>query len=143
MKQLEQLWTPIGNKVAVKVYHIEMTKGGLYLPDSITAKSIDAMDTPKGLVYAVGPDVKQCKRGDVVMALAQQGAWKVKHLDQELILVEETDIAGILLMPTEQEVLEEHSRNPRWRKILEKTYPESGVQWRIELMTAEGLLEKE
>lgn len=89
---------PLGNRVLIQRSKAPTTKGGIILPDS-------AQEKPKeGLVLAVGPgkidengtkETMQLKVGDRVLFSSYSGT-EVKGDDEELLIMSEDDILGIL-----------------------------------------------
>lgn len=89
---------PLGNRVLIKRSKAATTKGGILLPDS-------AQEKPKeGEVIAVGPgkidengvkETMQLKVGDRVLFSAYAGT-EVKNDDEELLILSEDDILGVL-----------------------------------------------
>lgn len=125
------------------MFKVTETKGGIALPDRISGASADAVETPKALVYGVGPDVKQLKRGDFVIALASMGAWKIITGGQDLIEVREDDIAGVLIAPTNEEVFDSIKRGcqPLKDKDLRYRFPEQNISLRLQQMVEDGHLQ--
>ena len=86
---------PLGDRVIVKpIPREEITKGGIVLPDTVKEKP------QEGKVLAVGPgkmteDGKRMpldvKVGDIVI-YAKYGGTEIKELDDELIILRESDI---------------------------------------------------
>ena len=89
---------PLGNRILIKRSKAPTTKGGILLPDS-------AQEKPKeGIVMAVGPgkidengllEAMQLKIGDCVLFSAYAGT-EVKNDDEEMLILSEDDILGIL-----------------------------------------------
>lgn len=89
---------PLGNRLLVKRSKANATKGGILLPDS-------AQEKPKeGVVIAVGPgkvddqghkEPMQVKVGDLVLFSSYAGT-EVKGQDDELLILSEDDVLGIL-----------------------------------------------
>lgn len=89
---------PLGNRVLIRRSKAPTTKGGILLPDS-------AQEKPKeGVVVEVGPgkvdehgkrDTMQVKVGDLVLFSAYSGT-EVKGEDEELLIISEEEILGIL-----------------------------------------------
>jgi chaperonin GroES len=67
----------------------ETTSGGLYVPDSAKEKP------QQGKVEAVGSEVKEIKKGDIVLFDKYSGS-KVKVNDTEHLIIKEEDILGIV-----------------------------------------------
>lgn len=90
---------PLGNRVLIKRSKAPTTKGGILLPDS-------AQEKPKeGEVIAVGPgkidengvkEAMQLKVGDRVLFSAYAGT-EVKNNDEEMLILSEDDILGVLV----------------------------------------------
>jgi chaperonin GroES len=90
---------PLGNRVLIKRSKAPTTKGGILLPDS-------AQEKPKeGVVVAVGPgkiddhgnqEAMQLKMGDRVLFSAYAGT-EVKNDDEEMLILSEDDILGVLV----------------------------------------------
>ena len=81
---------PLKERCLVKYSeHEEKTAGGLFIPDAAKEKP------QKGTVEAVGPDVKEVKKGDVVLFDRYSGS-KVKIDDDEFLIIKEEEILGIL-----------------------------------------------
>ncbi len=86
---------PLGDRVLVKpIPREEVTKGGIVLPDTVKEKP------QEGKVLAVGPgkmtdDGKRMpldvKVGDTVI-YAKYGGTEIKEVDEELIILRESDI---------------------------------------------------
>jgi chaperonin GroES len=67
----------------------ERTSAGLYLPS-------DAKEKPQSAkVVAVGKDVKEIKKGDVILHTSFGGE-KVKVDDKEYVIIKEEDVLGIV-----------------------------------------------
>jgi chaperonin GroES len=89
---------PLGNRILVKRSKANTTKNGILLPDS-------AQEKPKeGTVIAVGPgkiddqgnkEQMQVKVGDVVLFSSYAGT-EVKGEDEELLILAEDDVLGVL-----------------------------------------------
>lgn len=89
---------PLGNRVLIQRAKAQTTKGGILLPDS-------AAEKPKeGTVVAVGPgkideqgnkETMQLKVGDRVLFSSYAGT-EVKGQEEELLIMSEDDILGIL-----------------------------------------------
>jgi len=81
---------PLKDRCFVKYSeHEEKTAGGLYIPDAAKEKP------QKGSVEAVGPEVKEVKKGDEILFDRYSGS-KVKLDDIEYLIIKEEDILGIL-----------------------------------------------
>jgi chaperonin GroES len=92
---------PLGNRVLVKRSQAKTSRGGIILPDS-------AQEKPKqGEVVAVGPGkvdeegrlkAMQVKVGDTILFTSYAGTEvKSEAGDQELLIMSEDDILGILV----------------------------------------------
>ncbi len=88
---------PIGKFVAIRVHKVNETPGGIVVPD--TARD-DAYQTPTATVLATGPDCKQVKVGDVVVAPASQPCYRIKRGRVEFILINEEHLFGVWTGPT-------------------------------------------
>jgi len=90
---------PLGDRVLVKsVERAEQTKSGLFLPDTAQEKPQEAM------VIAVGPGKQldngtrtpiDVKVGDKVLYSKYSGT-EVKQLDEEYLILRESDILGVI-----------------------------------------------
>jgi chaperonin GroES len=90
---------PLGDRVVVKpLAREEMTKSGIVLPDTAKEKP------QQGEVLAVGPGrtldngekiAVELKAGDTVL-FAKYAGTEFKHEDDELLILSEKDILGIL-----------------------------------------------
>ena len=86
---------PLGDRIIVKpIPKEEITKGGIFLPDTVKEKP------QEGKVLAVGPGrmtddgnrvAMDVKVGDVVI-YARYGGSDIKEVDEELIILRESDI---------------------------------------------------
>lgn len=94
MKLPKQTFRPLGTLVVLLPIKITETAGGIRLPDSVVAEQ--SHETPRCWVVAAGPDCKLVKRGDEVLVLAQTHAWKVQHKEQELLVINEDKIVGVV-----------------------------------------------
>lgn len=90
----KQTFTPLADRVVLRVIKVNETAGGLTLPDNLAAQG--GIETPEAYVVAAGPECKQLKRGQKVIALARVGGSKVVHKGQELFSCREGDILGIV-----------------------------------------------
>jgi chaperonin GroES len=89
---------PLGNRLLIKRSQADATIRGILLPDS-------AKEKPKqGIVMAVGPgktdeqgnkETMQVKVGDLVLFSSYAGT-EVKGQDEELLILAEDDVLGIL-----------------------------------------------
>lgn len=89
---------PLGNRVLIQRAKAPTTKGGILLPDTAHEKQ------KEGIVIAVGPgktdehgnrETMQLKAGDRVLFSSYAGT-EVKGQDEELLIMAEDDILGIL-----------------------------------------------
>ncbi|MHB1007397.1 MAG: co-chaperone GroES [Chloroflexota bacterium] len=90
---------PLGDRVVVKpTQREEVTKGGIVLPDTAKEKPME------GKVIAVGPGrvndegkrtPMEVKEGDSVL-YAKYAGTEVKIADEELLIISEKDIMGIV-----------------------------------------------
>ena len=81
---------PLKDRVFVKYTEEgEKTAGGLYIPDSAKEKP------QKGLVEAVGQEVKEIKVGNTILFDKYSGS-KVNIDNNEYLIIKEEDILGIV-----------------------------------------------
>jgi chaperonin GroES len=81
---------PLKERVFIKYSEeMEKTPGGLYVPDTAKEKP------QKGVVEAVGPEVKEVKVGNTVLFDKYSGT-KINLDNQEYLIIKEEDILGIL-----------------------------------------------
>lgn len=82
---------PLKDRVVVRFSdeNVEKTAGGIYVPDVAKEKP------QKGIVEAVGKDVKELKTGNIVLFDKYSGS-KIKVDDVEYLIVKEEDILGII-----------------------------------------------
>jgi chaperonin GroES len=81
---------PLKDRVFVKYTEEgEKTAGGLYIPDSAKEKP------QKGLVEAVGSEVKEVKVGNTILFDKYSGS-KVNIDSNEYLIIKEEDILGIV-----------------------------------------------
>lgn len=90
---------PLGDRVLVKRFKAEASRGGIILPDS-------AQEKPKeGKVVAVGPgrtneagkrEPLSVKEGDRVLFSSYAGT-EIKEGDEEFLILSEKDILGVLV----------------------------------------------
>jgi len=80
---------PLADRVFV-TYTEEMdrTAGGIYVPDSAKEKP------QRGIVRAVGKDVKNLKAGDQILFDKYSGS-KLRIDDEECLIIKEEDVLGI------------------------------------------------
>lgn len=82
---------PLKERVVVKYSEeeLEKTAGGIYVPDVAKEKP------QRGIVEAVGSEVKEVKVGDIVLFDKYSGS-KIKLNDVEYLIIKEEDILGII-----------------------------------------------
>lgn len=81
---------PLKDRVFVKYSdEAEKTSGGLYIPDSAKEKP------QRGLVEAVGSEVKEVKAGNTILFDKYSGS-KISIDNTEYLIVKEEDILGIV-----------------------------------------------
>lgn len=82
---------PLKERVVVKYSEEEMEKtaGGIYVPDVAKEKP------QKGVVEAVGSEVKEVKVGNTVLFDKYSGS-KIKIDNVEYLIIKEEDILGII-----------------------------------------------
>lgn len=82
---------PLKERVVVRYSEeeIEKTPGGIYVPDVAKEKP------QKGVVEAVGSEVKEIKAGNTVLFDKYTGS-KIKIDDVEYLIIKEEDILGII-----------------------------------------------
>jgi chaperonin GroES len=82
---------PLKERVVIRYAEEEMEKtaGGIYVPDVAKEKP------QKGVVEAVGSEVKEVKAGNTVLFDKYSGS-KIKINDVEYLVIKEEDILGIL-----------------------------------------------
>lgn len=88
----KRTYTPIGCLVALHLYEVRETPGGLLMPDGTKQ---DAFQTPVSLVIACGPDCKWVKPGMRVLAANNAVAQIVIHKGQKTVLLREDHLSGI------------------------------------------------
>ena len=83
---------PLGDRVFV-TYTEEMdrTAGGIYVPDSAKEKP------QRGIVRAVGKDVKNLKVGEQILFDKYSGS-KLRIDDEECLIIKEEDVLGIFTL---------------------------------------------
>lgn len=88
-------YRPLGDVLAVKIFRFQdITDAGIILPDTMTP---DNWATPIGVVVATGDEVKTVKEGDRVLVPQNMPCIKVRYDQEDLVLVHEKEIAGVLL----------------------------------------------
>ena len=80
---------PLGDRVFVTyTEELERTSGGIYVPDSAKEKP------QRGIVRAVGKDVKNLKVGEQILFDKYSGS-KLRIDDEECLIIKEEDVLGI------------------------------------------------
>ena len=81
---------PLKDRVFVKYSEeAERTAGGLYIPESAKEKP------QKGVIEAVGSEVKEIKVGDTILFDKYSGS-KINIDNNEYLIIKEEDILGIV-----------------------------------------------
>ena len=81
---------PLKDRVFVKYSEeAEKTAGGIYIPESAKEKP------QKGVIEAVGSEVKEIKVGDVILFDKYSGS-KINIENNEYLIIKEEDILGII-----------------------------------------------
>ena len=81
---------PLKDRVFVKYSEeAEKTAGGIYIPESAKEKP------QKGIIEAVGSEVKEIKVGDVILFDKYSGS-KINIDNNEYLIIKEEDILGIV-----------------------------------------------
>tara|TARA_R100000152_G_C6743927_1_gene167643 strand:- start:826 stop:1098 length:273 start_codon:yes stop_codon:yes gene_type:complete len=82
---------PVGDRILVKQHKAETTYGntGIYIPESSQEKE------DRGTVVAIGEDVKGIHEGEVVLFNQFIQPVKVSHMDEDHILMRQTDVWAI------------------------------------------------
>lgn len=81
---------PLKDRVFVKYSEeAEKTAGGIYIPESAKEKP------QKGIIEAVGSEVKEIKVGDVILFDKYSGS-KINIDNNEYLIIKEEDILGII-----------------------------------------------
>jgi len=81
---------PLKDRVFVKYSEeAEKTAGGLYIPESAKEKP------QKGVIEAVGSEVKEIKVGDIILFDKYSGS-KINIDNNEYLIIKEEDILGII-----------------------------------------------
>jgi chaperonin GroES len=81
---------PLKDRVFVKYTdEAEKTAGGIYIPESAKEKP------QKGIIEAVGSEVKEIKVGDIILFDKYSGS-KVNIDNNEYLIIKEEDILGII-----------------------------------------------
>ena len=81
---------PLGERVFIRFKEeLEKTAGGIYIPDAAKEKP------QKGVVMAIGKDVKELKAGDEVLFDKYAGS-KIKIDNEDYLICKEEEILGIL-----------------------------------------------
>ena len=80
---------PLGDRVFITyTEEMERTAGGIYVPETAKEKP------QRGLVQAVGKDVKNLKVGDQVLFDKYSGT-KLRVEDEDCLIMKEEDVLGI------------------------------------------------
>jgi len=80
---------PLGDRVFITYKEeMERTAGGIYVPETAKEKP------QRGLVQAVGKDVKNLKVGDQVLFDKYSGT-KLRVEDEDCLIMKEEDVLGI------------------------------------------------
>ncbi len=80
---------PLGDRVFITyTEEMERTAGGIYVPDSAKEKP------QRGMVRAVGKDVKNLKVGDQVLFDKYSGS-KLRVDDEDCLILKEEDVLGV------------------------------------------------
>ena len=81
---------PLKDRVFVKYSEeAEKTAGGIYIPESAKEKP------QKGIIEAVGSEVKEIKVGDIILFDKYSGS-KINIDNNEYLIIKEEDILGIV-----------------------------------------------
>ncbi len=81
---------PLKDRVFVKYSEeAERTAGGLYIPESAKEKP------QKGVIEAVGSEVKEIKVGDIILFDKYSGS-KINIDNNEYLIIKEEDVLGII-----------------------------------------------
>jgi chaperonin GroES len=81
---------PLKDRVFVKYSEeAEKTAGGIYIPESAKEKP------QKGVIEAIGSEVKEIKVGDVILFDKYSGS-KINIDNNEYLIIKEEDILGII-----------------------------------------------
>jgi len=81
---------PLKDRVFVKYSEeAEKTAGGIYIPESAKEKP------QKGVIEAVGSEVKEIKVGDIILFDKYSGS-KINIDNNEYLIIKEEDILGIV-----------------------------------------------
>jgi chaperonin GroES len=86
----EMILEPVADWMVIKPTPLEtMTKGGLFIPDSVQQK-------PKtGTVVAVGKDVKEAKEGNYVL-FGKMAGIHINVEETEYLMMRENDVIAIV-----------------------------------------------
>jgi chaperonin GroES len=80
---------PLGDRVFITyTEEMERTAGGIYVPETAKEKP------QRGVIQAVGKDVKNLKVGDQVLFDKYSGT-KLKVEDEDCLIMKEEDVLGI------------------------------------------------
>jgi co-chaperonin GroES (HSP10) len=99
----KKTYTPFGCLVALHVWKQKRTQGGLVLPDTAEGQ----IECPTALVIAVGPECKQVKEGDIVLAHPQNPLSKMQHKGQLTFLCREEGLMGVEISANSNETIQE------------------------------------
>lgn len=81
---------PLKDRVFVKYSEeAEKTAGGIYIPESAKEKP------QKGVIEAIGSEVKEIKVGDIILFDKYSGS-KINIDNNEYLIIKEEDILGII-----------------------------------------------
>ena len=81
---------PLKDRVFVKYSEeAEKTAGGIYIPESAKEKP------QKGVIEAIGSEVKEIKVGDIILFDKYSGS-KINIDNNEYLIIKEEDILGIV-----------------------------------------------
>jgi len=88
--ELFMKFKPLKDRVFVKYSEeAEKTAGGIYIPESAKEKP------QKGIIEAVGSEVKEIKVGDIILFDKYSGS-KINIDNNEYLIIKEEDILGII-----------------------------------------------
>jgi co-chaperonin GroES (HSP10) len=93
MTKLKHSYIPLGTLVAIKVFKVKETRGGVLIPETANAH---AYDTPSAEVLAIGPKCEQVKVGDIVKAPDGTPIAAIRHEGDEFHVVDEKFLAVIV-----------------------------------------------
>lgn len=82
---------PLGTRVLVRRKpEVTKTAGGLFIPDTCTEKPME------GIIMAIGDEITKVKAKDKVLFQKFAGIEIVSNDDGQFIIMDETEILGIL-----------------------------------------------